>query len=780
VSAAEIRSSKAEELRVVHQPLPRHDQQEKIAGSTRYAGDLAFASMLHARLVRAQVPSAKITRRDATAAAAVPGVVCVLFGEDVPHNLIWVDVPGQTVEVAALKASMEVLATDRVRFHGEPVALVVADSEEALAEACELVDIEYEELPGVFDPTEALADGAPAVHAQGNLLGEWNIDRGGVDAAFATADVIVEGTYQTQAVDHAYLEPEAGVGWLDDEGVLNLRVATQVVEHFRDVARILGIPDSRVRVIAPYVGGGFGGKEDMTVEPYLALAVWRTRRPVRMQWTRQESLLARPKRHRMRLYYRTAARSDGTILGQEVDITADSGAYAYLSALVLLYSSVHACGPYRVGNVRLRARCAYTNNPPTSAFRGFGGMQVVFGYESQMDLVARELGISPADIRKRNALARGDVLPVGQPIETEVLLPQTIDAVCDRAGPKPRPSGPRRAVGRGIASNIQSYGRLVWLNDSAAAWVGWHLDGSLTVRCGVPDIGGGQASSLAQIASEILGTPMDQITVHFGDSALTPLAGTTTATRQLLMSGNAVYEACMLLRGGVLRAVADESGQPFEGLRLQPGRVTGPGFGVDLRDALVTCRRRNVPIEALGTFFGPKGKPVVRDLTADRVFPDFTFGTHLCDLEVDLDTGKVRLLRYIAAHDVGRAINPRSVEGQISGAVAQGLGMALLEEVAVEDGVNLTGGFFQYLIPTATDVPDIETVILESGEGMGPFGARGIGEPPIGPPPAAVASAIHDAVGARPDVLPITPERVLECVDAGHGPGRAAGGSPAG
>ena len=771
MSASEIRSSKAEELRVVHQPLPRHDQWEKIAGSTRYAGDLAFTNMLHARLVRAPVPSARITRRDAAAATAVPGVACILFGEDVPHNLIWVDVPGQTVEVAALKASMEVLATDRVRFHGEPVALVVADSEEALTEACDLVDIEYEELPGVFDPAQALAPGAPAVHAQGNLLGEWNIDRGAVDEAFAAADVTVEGTYRTQPVDHAYLEPEAGVGWLDDEGVLTLRVATQVVEHYRDVARILGIPDSRVRVIAPYVGGGFGGKEDMTVEPYLALAVWRTRRPVRMVWTRQESLLARPKRHGMLLRYRTAARADGTILGQEVDITADSGAYAYLSALVLLYSSVHACGPYRVDNVRLRARCAYTNNPPTSAFRGFGGMQVVFGYESQMDLLARRLGIAPADIRKRNALARGDVLPVGQPIETEVLLGQTIDAVCDRAGDKPRPSGPRRAAGRGIASNIQSYGRLVWLNDSAAAWVGWQLDGSLTVRCGVPDIGGGQASSLAQIASEVLGTPMDRITVHFGDSSLTPLAGTTTATRQLLMSGNATYEACVLLRGGVLGAVAEAAGQPLGGLRLEPGAVTAEGFEMDLREALVICRRRNVPIEALGTFFGPKGKPVVRDLHADRVFPDFTFGTHLCDVEVDLDTGKVRVLRYVAAHDVGRAINPRSVEGQISGAVVQGLGMALLEEVSLDNGVNLTGGLFQYLIPASTDVPDIETVVLESGEGMGPFGARGIGEPPIGPPSAAVASAIHDAVGSRPVVLPITPERVLACVDASEQPG---------
>ena len=772
MTGAEIRSSKAGELRVVNQPLPRHDQAEKIAGTTRYAGDLAFASTLHARLVRSPVPSARVTRRDAAAALAVPGVVCVLFGEDVPHNLIWVDVPGQTVEVAALKASMEVLATSRVRFHGEPVALVVADSEDALARACDLVEVDYEEQPGVFDADAALADGAPAVHDQGNLLGEWRIERGAAAAAFAAAAAVVEGEYRTQAVDHAYLEPEAGMAWLDDDGVLNLRVATQVVEHYRDVARILGVPESKVRVVAPYVGGGFGGKEDMTVEPYLALAVWRTRRPVRMTWTRQESLLARPKRHAMRLRYRTAAAPDGTITAQEIEIVADSGAYAYLSALVLLYSSVHACGPYRVENVSLRARCAYTNNPPTSAFRGFGGMQVVFGYEAQIDKIAAALGLPPELVRKRNALRRGDALPVGQVIETEVQLGQTIDAVVERAGAKPVRSGPRKAVGRGMASNIQSYGRLVWLNDSAAAWTGLQLDGSLTIRCGVPDIGGGQASSLAQIAAEVLGVPMDRITVHFGDSSLNPLAGTTTATRQLLMSGNAVYEASVLLRDAVLGAVAAETGQPAAGLRLEAdpasgqGIVRGGGVSVPLPQAVLICRRSNVPVEALGTFFGPKGKPVVRDLRADRVFPDFTFGTHLCDLEVDLDTGEVRLLRYLAAHDVGRAINPLSVAGQISGGAVQGLGMALLEEVVVAEGVNLTGGFFQYLMPTATDVPDVEAIVLESGEGLGPFGARGIGEPPIGPPPAAVASAIADAIGVRPSTLPITPERVLECLAA--------------
>jgi CO/xanthine dehydrogenase Mo-binding subunit len=760
----EIKTSKVDELRVVHRPLPRHDQLEKVLGATRYAGDFSLPGMLHARLVRAQVPSARIVRRDVSEARGVPGVVEVLLGEDVPHNTIWVDVPGQGERVCALRASMEVLATERIRFHGEPIALVVAESEGALARACQLVEVETEPLPVVATPEEALAADAPEVHPGGNLLAEWRIDTGDVEAAMAQADVVIEGNYRTQLVDHAYLEPEAGVAWVD-QGVLTIRVATQVVEHYRDVARLLGIPESKVRIIAPYVGGGFGGKEDMTVEPYVALAAWRTGRPVRMQWTRDESLLARAKRHPMQMSYKTAARADGTILGHDIEIVADGGAYAYLSALVLLYSSVHACGPYRTGAVRLRARCAYTNNPPTSAFRGFGGMQVVFAYESQMNRLAERLGIPAGEIRKRNALVRGDVLPVGQRIETEVLLPQTIDAVLERAGSKASPSGPRKAVGRGIASNMQSYGRLVWLNDSASAWIGLEVDGTVTVRCGVPDIGGGQASVLAQIAAEVLGTSIDDVTVHFGDSSLTPLAGTTTATRQLLMSGNAVYLASSMLKEKLLAAVSVDLGDPVDSLRMENGAVVGPTTSLMLADAVASCRRHKISTEAFGTFFGPSGtRAIETELSTDRVFPDFTFGTHLCDVEVDLDTGKISVLRYVAAHDVGRAINPRSVEGQISGGVVQGIGMALLEEVQVQDGVNLTGGFFHYLLPTFTDVPDIEAVVLESGEGLGPFGARGIGEPPIGPPSAAVTAAVADAIGVWPEQLPLTPERVLALV----------------
>ena len=765
MSRDEVRTSNAGELRVVNRPIGRHDAVEKLLGHTRYAADLDLPGMVHARLVRSQIPSGRLLVRDVSDAVKVPGVTAVLLGEDVPNNEVWVDVPGQTTEVRALKASMQILATDRVRFHGEPIALILAETEDALADAEEAVRVEYEELPVVADPAEALAEGAPLVHEQGNLLAEWTIDRGDVDAAIAEADVVVEGEYRTQLIDHAYLEPEAGVAWLDENGVIVIRAATQVIEHFRDVAKILGVPASRIRVIAPYVGGGFGGKEDMTVEPYLALAVHRLGRPAKMVWTRQESLLARAKRHPVTMRYRTAARADGTLLGHDVDITSDSGAYAYLSALVLLYSAVHAGGPYRVPNMRLRSRTVFTNNPPTSAMRGFGGMQVVFGYESQMDRLARELSIDPGEIRKRNAIARGDELPVGQRIETSVLLAETIDAVTERAGPKPAPSRSGLAVGRGIASNLQSYGRLVWLKDSASAWIGFETDGSLQVRIGVPDIGGGQASSLVQIASEVLGAPLDRVALHFGDSALTPLAGTTTATRQLYMSGNAVLTAAAQLRDRMAAEVAEETSQPAASLDFVDGMVKGPDQSLSLADAVAVCIRRAAPVATLATFYGPRGSEVDRRLESGRVFPDFTFGTHLADVEVDLATGQTRILRYVASHDVGRAINPQSVEGQIRGAVAMGVGQALMEEVVVDRGVNLVGGFFQYLIPTSADLPPIECVVLESGEGMGPFGARGIGEPPIGPCAAALASAIEDAVGARPTTLPITPERVLACID---------------
>jgi CO/xanthine dehydrogenase Mo-binding subunit len=754
-------------LRLVGQRVVRHDARDKVSAAVAYAGDWAMPGMLHAVVVRSPYPSARIRGLDTARAREMPGVACVLTAKDVPRNTLMTDVPGQTTQVGALRATLHVLAEDRVRHQGEPVALVAAETLEQARDAAEAVEVDYEPLAGVFDPEAALEPGAPAVHAAGNLLARWQIARGDLGAAFARAAVVVEGEYRTQFVDSGYLEPESGVAWIDSDGVITIRLSTQVIEHFRDVAEALDVPQNRVRVIGAYLGGGFGGKEDVTVEVYLGLLALKTGRPVKMVWTRQESLLARAKRHPYRMRYRTAAARTGEILGQEIRLLADAGAYAYLSALVLLYSTVTAAGPYRVPAVSVDARVAYTNNPPTSAMRGFGAMQVVFGYESQMDRVARALGLSPVEVRRTNALRRGDALPVGQVLETHVAVADLAERAWTGLGAPAIARAPHVRIGRGLACNLQPYGRIVWLHDWSSAWLGFEMDGSLVVRCGVPDVGGGQASSLCQIAAEVLGVPLERVSVHIADSALTPLAGTTTASRQLYMSGNATLQAARALREQILGVAAGLLGAEATTLEMADGAVVAPGGrALPLRQVLAACARMGVARSHLAVYHAPAGEPVDLGTGAGKVFPDYTFGAHAVEVEVDTETGRVRVLRHVAAHDVGRAINPQSVEGQIQGGAVQGLGYGLLEEVVLEDGVNVTTSFASYLIPGAADVPDVEAVVVESGEGLGPFGARGIGEPPIAPPAAAVASAIEDATGARVTRLPITPERVLRAL--GH------------
>ncbi len=353
--------------RVVGRSPAHHDFVDKVKGSLHYAADWRLPGMLHGRIVRSQLPSARITGIDVSAARALPGVVAVLTAADVPGNRI---VEMASGGLAELEVTMPVLAEGRVRYMGEPVAVVAAVTQQIAHEAAELVAVDYEELPGVFDVESARADGAPTVHEVGNTLVIWQIQCGDAAKALAAADVVVEGEYRSQHVEHAYLEPEAGVGWLEN-GVLTLRVSTQVIEHAATIARILQVPQSKVRVIAAYMGGGFGGKEDMTVEPYLALLVWHTRRPVRMIWDRQESLVASTKRHPFIMRYRTGGSSDGTITAQQVEIIGDAGAYPNLSPRVLFAAAACACGPYRVPNASITSSAVFTNNVPSSAFRGW-------------------------------------------------------------------------------------------------------------------------------------------------------------------------------------------------------------------------------------------------------------------------------------------------------------------------------------------------------------------------------------------------------------------------
>jgi CO/xanthine dehydrogenase Mo-binding subunit len=758
--------------RVVGQSPAHHDFVDKVKGALHYAADWRLPGMLHGKIVRSQLPSARITGIDAAAARALPGVVAVLTAADVPSNRI---VEMASGGLAELEVAMPVLAADRVRYLGEPVALVAAVTQQTAAEAAELVSVEYEELPGVFDVESARADGAPRVHEVGNTLVSWRIECGDTASALAAADVVVEGEYRSQHVEHAYLEPEAGVGWVEN-GVLTLRVSTQVIEHAATIARILQVPQSKVRVIAAYMGGGFGGKEDMTVEPYLALLVWHTRRPVRMIWDRQESLVGSTKRHPFIMRYRTGAASDGTLTAQQVEILGDAGAYPNLSPRVLFAAAACACGPYRVPNASITSSAVFTNNVPCSAFRGFGAMQIVLGYESQMDELAARLGMSRTALRERNFLAKGDLLPTGEPLSTCVEAARTMHRAVALLGEPPAPSGPGRLVGRGIGCNRHPYGRAIWFRDKAAAWLSLQADGTLLIRSGVTDLGAGQAASLCQIAAEVLGAPLDDISIYIGDSALNPPAGGTFATRQLYMSGNAVLQAARELRDRMAPVAADLLGVPAGGVEFAAGRVWPAGtagaagggeegaVGVTLAELAAACEQRAVSTAHLSTWRGEAGSFDPRTGQGDS-FPDYTYGTHAADVEVDTETGQVRVLRYAACHDVGRAINPMRVEGQIQGGAMQGLGYALTEDVGIDGGYVQAALFANYLIPNAQDFPDVLVDIIESGEGKGPLGARGIGEPPIGNVAATIASAIQDAIGARPAQLPMTPERVLALID---------------
>ena len=751
--------------RVIGKSLPRADAWEKVRGRPIYAGDLALSGMLHGRIVRSPYASARIARIDTRAARALAGVAAVLTHQDVPRNELRMELPGRMAEATAgaVLATQPVLAADRIRFQGEPLVAIAALTPELAARAAELVEIEYEEMPGVFDPLEALRPGAALVHEAGNVLRRWQLRKGDSGEGFRRADVVVEQTYRTQLVDHVYLETETGVGWIDAEGALTLRVSTQVLEHFRDVAEVLQLPHSRVRLEGAYLGGGFGGKEDVTVECLLGLLVWKTRRPVQLIFSREESFIGHGKRHPYLMRYKTGATRSGELVALEAELVSDSGAYAALSPWVLLYSLVTATGPYRIPHVQVDAVTVYTNNPIASAYRTFGSIQTCIGYEGQMDALARALDMDPLELREKNFLRKGDTIATGQVLETEPMLGETMRRAWAALGP-PRASAAPIRIGRGVAASFTPYGRMCWTHDSASAWVGMELDGSAVIRCAAPDVGGGQTASLCSIAAEVLGLPIERVVAVGRDSHFTPRAGTTTATRQLLMSGNAVLKAAREVRRQLVDQAAEMLEAAPEDIELTEGRafVRGaPDRSVSFAEVVKAAVASGRPTQALDKFDAPSAPTIDPQTGQGKPFNDYTFGTQAVEVEVDEDTGATRVTRLAACYDVGQAINRQSAEGQIEGGAVQGLGHALMEEVVIEQGVSKNPHLLDYRIPTTLDAPPIETILLESGSGLGPFGAKGIGEPAMTPTPAAVMNAVSRAVGRQVTELPITAERVL-------------------
>ena len=753
------------QFRQVGKRLTRTDAPGKATGKTPFAGDYVMPGMLHARVVRANLASARLARLDVSKARALKGVACILTAADLPDRTAATDIPGQTGQ-KRLDTGQQILVRERVRYYGEPLALIAAETRDIADQAMELVEFDLEPLPGVYDPEDALKAGAPIVQGADNVVARHRIRKGDVEAGFAAADVIVENTFRTPFQEHAFLEPEVGLAWTDENDVVNIRVSTQVIEHFRPIADAIGVPHNKVRIRGALVGGGFGGKEDVTVEIYLAQLARHTRRPVRLEYSREDSFVGHGKRHPFKLTYRTGATRQGKITAVDVEIIADSGAYVFLSPYVLLYAAVAAPGPYRVDNLNVHARAVATNNMFTSAFRGFGGLQACAAYEQQMDEVAKAIGMDRIEFRRRNFLKTGEPISTGFVPPSAIWTDQCVEKAWAALGEPTPASGPIK-IGRGIAAYQQSYGRLTFLHDTSEAWVGVEMDGTVIVRSGVTDIGAGQVSALGQIAVEVLGVTLDNVVIYNSDTAVTPLAGTTTATRGLYMTGNAAKMAAEAVRERLVARAARQFGvQPDEvDMAFNNVFVTDdPDTSMPFVELVRICAAEGIHRSELAMFRAPFSDFLDPETGQGQAHPDYTYGAHAVEVSVDTDTGEVRVLKSIAAHDIGQCINPAAVEGQIEGGAQNGQGYALSEEMLYHEGRLITPSFSEYLMPTSMDMPKVQCILLESRSGIGPFGAKGIGEPAMTPVAPAIANAVADAIGVRVHEMPITPERIVKAL----------------
>jgi CO/xanthine dehydrogenase Mo-binding subunit len=733
----------------------RRDTLDKVLGQLRYAADLKVPGCLHLAVVRSTEAHARVLEVRDGNALTVPGVVRVFTARDVPGENCY--------GIIRLTADQRLLAVDRVCCVGDAVALVAAETSEAAALGARAVEVVYEPLPALWTPEQALAAGAAPLHEKGNLCFEQRIARGDVAAAFDRAAAVVERTYQTTWIEHAYLEPEAAVAWMDD-GVLTVTCSTQNPHYDRDdLCRLLGIAADRARVIQAPTGGGFGGKLDLSTQPYVGLATWLTGRPSRLVYSREESLLASGKRHPLVMKYRSAADSEGRLLAVEADLVADTGAYASYGLAVAMRAAVHAAGPYRVPSVRVRSRAVYTNHPFSGAMRGFGTPQVAYAHEGQMDLLAKSLGMDALDIRFRNALRPGDTTITGQILEKSVGLLEClarVDAVRDRWR---RGCADDKDHLRGIGVGAMYYGiGNTGVSNPSTAQVELGEDGRFTLLTGAADIGQGSDQVLLAICAEALGVDPRDLHLVRGDTGRTTNAGATSASRQTYISGGAVLEAAARLRERVLAHAEEFLEVSRDDLELAGCRVQSrsmPSRGVDLRQLLPAFAAAGESAREGGTF-DPDTSALDHQTGQGRPYGTYAFAAQVARVAVDRATAQVRVERLAAAHDVGRAIHPPGVLGQITGGVAMGLGMALMEEFTPGKDTNLD----TYLVPTALDVPRLTPMFVESREPTGPYGAKGVGEPALIPTAPAILNALAQACGTRIYQLPANLERMLEAL----------------
>jgi xanthine dehydrogenase molybdenum-binding subunit len=765
---------------------------DKVTGRALYADDYHFPGMLVARTKRAGVPHAKIIAIDTGAAEALPGVYAVLTHKDVPgrknHGLVDIDWP--------------VLGYDKVRYTGDAVAIVAADNADVAAQALDLIKVEYEPLPVVSGPIVAREADAPILHEdrpEGNLLKHIKVRKGEVEAGFAQADVVVERTYHTPMTEHAFLEPECAIGIpagynpaafggpvdpTTDRGVqavhpkLTVYVGSQIPYADRDqIAASLALEKDAVRVVGTLIGGGFGGKEDIMGQIHVALLAQKTGRPVKMLYTRQESLQVHPKRHATVIRVKTGASKDGRLTAVEAELYGDSGAYASLGEKVMTRATTHASGPYDVPHVKIDCYAMYTNNPPSGAFRGFGVTQSAFAVESNMDIVAEKLGLDPVDFRRLNALDVGAVTCTGQLLRESVGLKECIDVL------EQEMKAHHAVLGRpfqwrwqedhkhyawGIALAYKNTGLGGGAPDKAEAeievWVDAERGAVAEVRTSSAEMGQGLPAVLAQVTAEELGLPYACINVLLSDTEHTPDGGPTTASRQTYVSGNAARHAAREMRQLLAGAAAERLDCAPDELIFANGQIRVNGHNIDIAQAIAWAKEEGRETKVSYEYWAPKTQPLG---TGGDMHVAFGFGAQAALCEVDTETGKVAVNKIIGVHDVGRAINPQTLHGQIEGGMVMCMGYALTEHFIMENAQPWTTALAKYKMPGIKHTPEIISRVVEHNTAEGPFGAKGVGELPSIPTAPAITNAIYHATGIRVMSLPVDQDALLQAIKTG-------------
>jgi CO/xanthine dehydrogenase Mo-binding subunit len=747
----------------------RVDGLEKVTGKAIYTSDIELPGMAHARILRSPVAHAKLVKVDATKAKELPGVIATLTRDDIQ---------GFNYKYGATYKDQSIVAVDKVRYVGDPVAAVLADDAMTAEQALELIEVEYEELPKVTNIEEATAPSASLVHEAGvaraelrgsvygaperfngtNVCYYLTFGRDDVEKGFARADHIFEDTFHFQKVQHYSLEAHNNIAYYDGEK-LTVWASCQDPFTLRDhLSGIFRLPLSRIRVIVPYVGGGYGGKLYVKAEPISAALTWMTRRPVKLQLSVNESFKT-VTRHPARVTIKTGVTKDGKLIARDCQVYMDTGAYADAGPRVTQKAGYRALGPYRIPHARVEAYGVYTNTVPAGAFRGFGALQVTWAYESQMDMIAERLGVDPLEFRIKNLLKKGDAYTAGDtPVDCD--LKEGLLKVADAIKWREKSKKPNRA--KGISCCIKDAGGTYKV---AGATVKMSSDGSVVLLTGTVEVGQGPRTALSQVVSEELSVPMEQITVAQLDTDVTPYDISTSASSSMVVMGTAVLRAAQDAKKQLLQCAAKVLKQKVGNLRLHNGQVV-----VGERPVISFSK-------VIVDFFGSKaGEIIGKGLYKDKRNPKAVLGSTTTfwevgwggvEVEVDPDTGVIHVLNYVSACDTGKAINPEQCIGQDEGAVLFGIGHTLMEEMVYEDGQLLNGNLVDYRVPRFDDMPDkLDTILIENGNGPGPFGSKGIGEGGLLPVASAVANAVSRAVGVRIQELPLTPPKVWRALQA--------------